>query len=162
MRSETYVAMPPLRDVMFNRMCMCQRSIFVSMSRNKAFGTLLEFWLDILIMFKIVVFDLFFISIISRLYCFFRLQFSKSCLSLFLLHAVVFASIKYMVLQRFGCSLIFCDYEHKILFELIYLLVRNLCLFLWWHVFDWISNIWAKALEKLSWLWVLTNINEVI
>jgi hypothetical protein len=30
------------------------------MSRNKAFGTLLEFWLDILIMFKIVVLHLFF------------------------------------------------------------------------------------------------------
>ena len=98
--------MPPLRDVISNRLCLCQRTILVSMSRNKAFGTLLEFWLDILIMFKIVVLDLFFISIISRLYCLFRRQFARSCLSLFLLQVIVFASIKYMVLQHFGCSLI--------------------------------------------------------
>ena len=161
MQSETYVAMPPLRDVMSNRLCLCQRSILVSMSRNKAFGTMLEFWLDILIMFKIVVLDLFFISIISRLYCLFRLQFARSYLSLFLLQVVVFASIKYMVLQRFGCSLI-----------LLWLWARNIIwigiftssefmLVLWWHVFDWTSNIWAEALEKLSWLWFLTNI-EVI
>lgn len=94
----------------------------------------------------------FFLSIISRL----------SCLFLPTIYQIfsVPVSVAWLCLQL---SNIWCfnlldlpsffhDYENKMLYELAYLLVLEFMLVVWWHVFDWTSNIWAKALEKLSWL----------